>query len=77
MIRYTDKQQSENLEPLQLRELAGDCRIKLEKPGRDYIKQGKTEKIVIDGKSFNVQTDEAVKYFFGVRLYVFHLKATR
>jgi len=77
MIRYTDKQDSENLEPLQLRELAGDCRIKLEKPGRDYIKLGKTEKIVIDGKSFNVETDEAVKYFFGVRLYVFHLKATR
>ena len=36
-----------------------------------------TEKIVIDGKSFNVKTDEAVKYFFGVRRYVFHLKATR
>ena len=77
MIRYTDKQKAEYLEPLQIMELAGDCRIKVEQPARDYIKQGKTEKIVIDGKSFNVQTDEAVKYFFGVRLYVFHLKATR
>ena len=77
MIRYTDKQKAEYLEPLQIMELAGDCRIKVEQPARDYIIRGKTEKIVIDGKSFNVQTDEAVKYFFGVRLYVFHLKATR
>ena len=77
IVSYTDKQKSENLEELQLRPLGGECRIKLQQQGRDYIKNGKTERIEIDGKVFNVVTDEAVKYFFGYKLFVFHLKATR
>lgn len=77
IVSYTDKQKSENLEELQLRHLGGECRIKLQQQGRDYIKNGKTERIEIDGKVFNVVTDEAVKYFFGYKLFVFHLKATR
>ena len=77
IVSYTDKQKSENLEPLQFRHLAGDCRIKLETPGRDYIKNGKTERITIDDKVFNVITDDAVKYFFGMKLYVFYLSSTR
>ena len=77
IVSYTDKQKSDNLEELQLRHLGGQCRIMLQEAGRDYIKNGKTERIEIDGKAFNVVTDEAVKHFFGYKLYVFHLEATR
>ena len=51
--------------------------IKVETPARTFINNGKTERIEIDGKAFNVVTDEAVKHFFGYKLYVFHLEATR
>ena len=34
----------------------------------------KTEKFLIDEKSFKLMGSYAVKYFFGVKLYVFNLE---
>ncbi len=77
MIKYKDEQDSDPLSEVQeIRYFAGDCRIKVQEEVRDYIKNGKTEKIVIDGKDFQVMTEESVKYFFGIKLYVFHLQYT-
>ena len=45
-------------------------RIKVKEDSRDYITKGRTERIEIDGKSFNVVGKEAVKYNFGSKLYV-------
>jgi hypothetical protein len=77
MIRYKDNQQSDPLEELNTNSFEGDVRIKVQEDCRNYIKNGKTENIQFDNKTFNVVGDDAVKYFFGYKLYVFHLKATK
>lgn len=77
VVSYKDRQDSEEMGGIGLTYFAGDARIKVDENGRNYIKKGKTEKIVIDGKDFNVLTEESVKYFFGLSLYVFHLQHTK
>ena len=77
MVLYKDYQESDDLGSIpELRYFAGDVRIKVDQETADYIKKGKTEKITIDGKDFQLMTEESVKYFFGVKLYVYHLQFT-
>ena len=77
MISYMDKNQSglDTELNIQIPQNAA-VRIKVKQDCRDYIKLGKTERIEIDGKSFNVLGDESVKYNFGYYLYVFYLELT-
>lgn len=77
MISYKDNQNSSDLTDLNTFAYEGDVRIKVQEDCRQFIKNGKTENIQFDDKVFNVVGDEAVKYFFGYKLYVFHLKATK
>ena len=77
MVLYKDRQDADDMENVNLTYFAGDVRIKVDEATKDYIKLGKTEKIVIDGKDFQLMTEESVKYFFGLRLYVFHLQFTK
>jgi hypothetical protein len=51
-------------------------RIKVEKEASDYIKEGKVEKIEIDGKTFNKITDDKVQNYLGTTFYIFYLQAT-
>ena len=77
MVSYKDQQDSDQLsEVSEIRYFAGDVRIKVDEDAKAYIKDGKTEKVVIDGKNFQLMTEESVKYFFGIKLYVFHLQFT-
>ena len=76
MVLYKDRQETDEMDIGNLTYFAGDLRIKCDQETRDYIKDGKTEKVVIDGKDFQLMTEESVKYFFGIRLYVFHLQFT-
>lgn len=55
---------------------AGQVRIKVEQEASDYIKSGKTERIEVDGKSFNKVTDDKVQDFLGSKYYIFYLEAT-
>ena len=77
MIRYDDEMDGQNLEQLKANYYDGNVRIKVERPAHDYLKQGKVEKVTIDDKTFRVKSGPAVKYFFGFRLYVYHLEETR
>jgi len=77
VVSYKDRQDAEEIASVGLIYFAGDARIKVDSITKEYIKNGKTEKIVIDGKVFNLLTEDAVKNFFGVKLYVFHLQATK
>ena len=77
MVLYKDRQDSDEMDNVGLTYFAGDVRIKVDEETKDYIKIGKTEKIVIDGKPFQFMTEESVKYFFGIKLYVFHLQFTK
>tara|TARA_B110001454_G_C12674673_1_gene415322 strand:+ start:101 stop:544 length:444 start_codon:yes stop_codon:yes gene_type:complete len=77
MVLYKDRQSAEDMEEVgNLTYFAGDVRIKCDQDCFDYIKVGKTEKVVIDGKDFQLMSEESVKYFFGFKLYVFHLQYT-
>jgi hypothetical protein len=76
-VSYKDRQESEEMDGIGLMYFAGDVRIKTDENGKNYIKNGKTEKIVIDGKDFNILTAESIKYFLGLRFYVFHLEHTK
>jgi hypothetical protein len=49
-------------------------RLKVRDDARQYINQGKTEKIEFDGKSFKVRGNEIIKNFLGSELYVFYLE---
>jgi hypothetical protein len=78
MVSYMDKAQS-SLDTeinIQIPRNAA-VRIKVKGDCRDYIKLGKTERIEIDGKSFNVTGDESVKYNFGYYLFVYYLELTK
>jgi hypothetical protein len=78
MVLYKDQQESDILgEISEVRYFAGDVRIKVDQETSDYIEDGKTEKVTIDGKDFQVMTEKSVKYFFGMRLYVYHLQFTK
>ena len=54
----------------------GTIRIKVEEDAATYIKVGKTERVEVDGKSFNKITDDKVQDFLGTRYFIFYLKAT-
>lgn len=55
---------------------AGVVKIKVDKCARDYIINGKTEKIEVDGNSFNLITEDKVQNYLGLVFYIFYLRAT-
>jgi hypothetical protein len=76
-IKYETDQTLNQLKEINNTLSKGLVKIKVRKDARDYILNGtKTEKIEIDGISFNVISDEAVKKFFNVTFYVFFLQRT-
>ena len=52
----------------------GKIAIKVKSETKDYINNGKTEKIVVDEKSFKLASTELVKDHFGLKLYVYILE---
>ena len=52
-------------------------RIKVKPETRDFIESGKTERIDIDNKSFNIESEVTPKKFLGNEYYVYHLKETK
>lgn len=77
MISYVDRSQSSLDSDLNVNiPKNASVRIKVKDDCRNYIKNGRTEKIEIDGKSFNVIGRDSVKYNFGYYLYVFYLEET-
>ena len=54
----------------------GVIKIKVEKDARDFIKNGKTERIEVDEKSFNTISDDKIQNYIGLNYYIFYLEAT-
>ena len=54
----------------------GDVKIKVKQDARDYIKNGHTESIIVDGRTYNNISQERVQNFFGAVFYYFTLKET-
>tara|TARA_R100000808_G_C2066629_1_gene95812 strand:- start:166 stop:609 length:444 start_codon:yes stop_codon:yes gene_type:complete len=73
-VRYAD-QQGESVEPeLNSKIPQGTVRIKVKEEAMNFIESGKTEKITFDNKSFNINSDVAVKKFLDSTFYVYHLE---
>lgn len=54
----------------------GTVRIKVKEEAATYINNGITERIDIDGKSFNKVTDSKIQDYLGAKFYIFYLQAT-
>ena len=75
-IKYNPKQDLELLPELKSRVSKGVVKIKVERDARDFImKNGKTEKVMIDGKPYNVVTDDTMKKFITAEYFIFFLEA--
>ena len=77
MIRYNNRQDVETDNFAGTKIPTGMVAIKVQEDARDYIKNGKTEKIEMDGKSFKVAGSDAVKDHFGYQLFVFFIEETK
>ena len=75
MVAYQDKQNTNADMDIGAQYSKGLVRIRVERETRDYILNGKTLKIDIDDKPFNLITDDSVKSYFDTQYFVFHLEA--
>ena len=71
MVRYSGKQEVETDSFAGTKIPKGMVAIKVQSEARDYINDGTTEKIVLDGKNFKLASSDAVKDHFGYALYVY------
>ena len=76
VVRYSTNHGFTEVDKNTLNVIKGDASIKVDKTGRDYINNGKTEKIVIDGKTFNIDGQEIIQRFLDSEFYIFNLKLT-
>jgi len=76
VVRYATNHGFSDIDNGAINYVEGDASLKVDTEGRDYINNGKTQKIVIDGKSFNVDGQEIVQRFLDSEFYVFNLKFT-
>jgi hypothetical protein len=76
-IRYNIDQSVERLGDIPQYIEDGSVYIKVQKNAKDYIKNGKTEKITFDNKSFKVASEDANKSFLDAEFYVFRLESTK
>lgn len=75
MIRYsTNSKNYMNLTDLRNIIPEADIKLKVEEDAKNFIIKDKTERIMIDDANFKVVGSYIVKYFFGVKLYVFNLE---
>ena len=76
IVKYKSDHAFQDIGDSNMQYIDGDASIKVERGARDYIKSGKTEKIVIDGKTFNINGEEIIQRFLDSEYYVFNLKLT-
>lgn len=75
MIRYPDsKGDYSNLIDVKSIVPEKTVRLKVQDDARKFITQDKTDRILIDEIAFKVMGGYSVKYFFGIKLYVFELE---
>ena len=77
VISYQDKQDQNYYSELNGPIPMGDVRIKVQQDCRDFIANGKTEKIEFDGKSWNVISDDSVQRFLDSTFYVYYLERAK
>ena len=74
IIDYGNKQNVDRDSDTGAKVPSGQVSIKVQSDARDYINKGKTEKIEIDGKGFKLASNDAVKDYFGMKMYIYYLE---
>lgn len=75
-VKYNPKQDLELLPELKSRVSKGIVKIKVEQEAKNFIVgNGKTEKIMIDNKPYNLITDATMKRFITSEYFIFFLEA--
>ena len=78
IVKYNEKQTTNFVEEINTQISMGTANIKVQKDCRDFIMNGKTEKVTFDGKTFNVVSDDAVKSFLNAtEYYLFQVEVTQ
>ena len=75
-ISYIENKSNEYVQDFQSKIDNNIVRIKVEEATRDYIMNGKTEKVEFDNRYFNVISRDIVSSFLDVKYYIFYLKVT-
>jgi hypothetical protein len=76
VVRYSNNHGFSDIDKNTVNVIVGDATIKVDSTGRDYINTGKTEKIIIDGKTFNIDGQEIIQRFLDSEYYIYNLKLT-
>jgi hypothetical protein len=77
IVKYEDKNSQDLVEQIQIKTNNPIVSIKVKNDTRNYILNGKTEKITFDDKSFNVVSTDIVKNYQGLKYYLFYLEETK
>lgn len=76
LYEYNSNQSDINNATIKIRFGDNKVRIKVKKDARDYIKNGKTENIIVDENIYNTVSSDKVQGYLGLQYYYFDLEAT-
>jgi len=77
LVNFKERQNEEVVDDIKVEDIRGEVRVKVEQDCRDFIKNnGKTQSIVVQGKNYNVITDDGTREYLGQKYFVFYLEAT-
>ena len=76
IVRYQKEQPIQEFSETRSQISDGKCFIKVKSDCRDYILNGKTQAVDVNGKTFNVISDDGVQNYFGLLYYRFVLLTT-
>ena len=77
LVNFKERQNEEVVDDIKVEDIRGEVRIKVEQDCRDYIKNnGKTQSIIVQGKNYNVITDDGTREYLGQKYFVFYLEST-
>jgi len=76
VIRYANDAEHKEVDDITSNIPFGHATIKVKEDARDYIKNGKTEKITFDDKTFELASSDKVQRFLDSEYFVFLVKST-
>lgn len=76
-IRYKNENSWGRVEDANIVIPHGGCSIKVKRDARDFINNGKTDKVVVDEKTYYLDGDEVKRMFLDSEFWIFVLKPTR
>ena len=74
MVRYDDNMDFDTASELNSAIPEGHVRIKVKTDAMNFIESGKTEKITMDNKNYNLASESSVAKFLDSTFYVYHLR---